>query len=100
MNKTEYRHVVKAESGEAFVEGTRIPVVVVANTLDFGAALDSKVKELCDLYPPGYLTPSKLYSALAYAHDHQVEIQEALARDPPPGFVRDAKGNWVYKKDE
>lgn len=100
MERTAYRHVVVDETGEAFVEGTKICVARIANNLNFGEVLDGKIEELCRNYGPGYLTPAKIYSALAYAHDNREEIMKDLSGSPPPGFKKDEKGNWAYKRDE
>ncbi len=99
LTTTEYKHIVKEASGDVFVEGTRISVAEIVNTLEFGSkASESNIEALVHLYPEGYLTQAKLYSALAYYHDHADQIQKSLRDHPPAEFKKDANGNWIFKK--
>lgn len=72
MQHTAYPHIVKVEGvcrGEAIIEGTRIAVWhLVGYYYKVGMSVAEIVAEW------DYLNPAQIFSALAYYHDNQVEI--------------------------
>lgn len=98
MPTTLYRYIVE-ESGDAFIEGTRISVAEIAVTLEFGARVnESDIERIVKLYPEGYLSPAKIYSALAYFYDNREIVMRTIRDKPDSYFVRDGKGVWVHRK--
>ncbi len=96
--RTEYRYVVTDESGDSFIDGTRISVAQIARALDFGKhAAESDIEKLVNAYPAGYLTRSKVHEALAYFFDHREDVLSHLRPFPPSHAVQDEKGNYVIK---
>jgi uncharacterized protein (DUF433 family) len=71
MCRTSYPHIVKTEGvcgGAAVIQGTRI---AVWHIVDYYYKVGLSVEEI--LADWDYLTPSQVFSALAY-HDHQAHI--------------------------
>ena len=69
---TAYPHIVKVEGvcgGEAIIEDTRI---AVWHLVGYYYKVGMSVEEI--LADWDYLTPSMVFSALAYYHDHKAEI--------------------------
>lgn len=69
---TPYPHIVKVPGvcgGQATIEGTRI---AVWHIVDYFYKVGLSVEEI--LADWDYLTPAQVFSALAYYHDHQEEI--------------------------
>ncbi len=69
---TAYPHIVKVEGvcgGEAIIEDTRI---AVWHVVGYYYKVGMSVEEI--LADWDYLTPSMVFSALAYYHDNKVEI--------------------------
>ena len=70
--RTPYPHIVKIEGvcgGEAIIEGTRISVWhIVGYYYKVGMSVEEILTEW------EYLTPAQVFSALAYYHDNQKEI--------------------------
>lgn len=74
---TAYAHIVKSPGEPARLEShprTRV-AMIVCDHLDRGWSAEEIVAQ----YP--YLTLSEVYSALAYFHDHETEIEAELARE-------------------
>ncbi len=72
MHYIPYPHVVKVLGvcgGEATIEGTRI---AVWHLVDYYYKAGMSVEEI--LAEWNYLTPAQVFSALAYYHDNQEEI--------------------------
>ena len=76
---TSYPHIVKTEGvcdGQATIEGTRIAVWHIVNYYyKSGMAVEEILAEW------DYLTPAQVFSALAYYHDHQTEIDQLRYRN-------------------
>ena len=72
IHRTPYPHIVKIEGvcgGEAIIEGTRIAVWhIVGYYYKVGMSVEEILTEW------DYLTPAQVFSALAYYHDNQEEI--------------------------
>ncbi len=71
-DSTLYPHIVKVQGvcgGEAIIEGTRI---AVWHVVDYYYKVGMSVEEI--LADWDYLTPSQVYSALAYYYDNKEEI--------------------------
>jgi uncharacterized protein (DUF433 family) len=72
IHRTPYPHIVKIEGvcgGEAIIEGTRIAVWhIVGYYYKAGMSVEEILTEW------DYLTPAQVFSALAYYHDNQEEI--------------------------
>lgn len=69
-------HIVLDDRGVAWINGTNTKVVeVVLDKLAHG----SSAEEIHFQHP--HLSIAKIYSALAYYHDHQSELDEHIARD-------------------
>jgi uncharacterized protein (DUF433 family) len=72
IHRTPYPHIVKIEGvcgGEAIIEGTRIAVWhIVGYYYKVGMSIEEILTEWA------YLTPAQVFSALAYYHDNQEEI--------------------------
>lgn len=76
---TAYPHIVKAEGvcgGEAIIEGTRI---AVWHIVGYYYKVGMSVEEI--LADWDYLTPSQLFSALAYYHDNKTEIDRVREKN-------------------
>ena len=74
VQRTEYPHIVRIDGvlgGEAIIEGTRI---AVGHITGYYYKVGMTVEDI--LAEWDYLTPAQLFSALAYYHDHQREIDE------------------------
>jgi len=72
IQRTAYPHIVKIDGvcgGEAIIEGTRI---AVWHVVDFYYKLGMSIEEI--LMDWDYLTPAQVFSAMAYYHDNQEEI--------------------------
>jgi uncharacterized protein (DUF433 family) len=72
MVNTSYPHIVKVEGvcgGAAIIEGTRI---AVWHLVGYYYKVGMTVEEI--LAEWDYLQPAQVFSALAYYHDHQAEI--------------------------
>ena len=70
--RTSYPHIVRIDGvcgGEAIIEGTRIAVWPL---VDYFYKVGISVDEI--LADWDYLTPSQVFSALAYYHDNKEEI--------------------------
>jgi len=69
---TEYPHIVRVEGvlgGQPVIEGTRIAVWhIVGYYYKVGMSVEDILAEWA------YLQPAQVFSALAYYHDHRVEI--------------------------
>ena len=92
--RTEYPHVVRRPGlvgGRACVEGTRLAVWLLASLWRQGATVD----ELLAMYPD--LTPAAVHSALAYAFDHQAEIDAEIAANRPEQVMAELRRdpNWI-----
>lgn len=77
--RTEYPHIIKIEGvagGEAIVEGTRI---AVWNIVGYYYRLGLSIEEIVSDWD--YLEPAQVFSALAYYHDHQAEIELVRGRN-------------------
>jgi uncharacterized protein (DUF433 family) len=75
VHHTPYPHIVKIAGvcgGEAIIEGTRI---AVWHIVDYYYKAGMSVEEI--LADWDYLKPAQLFSALAYYHDNQAEIERA-----------------------
>ncbi len=74
VHRTNYPHIVKIDNvlgGEAIIEGTRIAVWhIVGYYYRVGMAVEDILAEW------NYLTPSQVFSALAYYHDNKAEIDK------------------------
>jgi uncharacterized protein (DUF433 family) len=74
IERTTYPHIVKIAGvcgGAAIIEGTRIAVWhIVGSYYKLGMSVEEISAEW------SYLQPAQLFSALAYYHDHQAEIDE------------------------
>lgn len=74
IQKTEYPHIIKADGvcgGAAIIEGTRIAVWhIVGYYYKVGMSVEEIVADW------DTLTPTQIFSALAYYHDHQTEIDQ------------------------
>ena len=72
IRRTPYPHIVKIEGvcgGEAIIEGKRIAVWhIVGYYYKVGMSVEEILTEW------DYLTPAQVFSALAYYHDNQEEI--------------------------
>jgi uncharacterized protein (DUF433 family) len=71
---TGYPHIVKTEGvcgGAAVIQGTRI---AVWHIVDYYYKVGLSVEEI--LADWDYLTPSQVFSALAYYHDHKAHIDQ------------------------
>ncbi len=96
-NKTGYMYIIE-DRDEIFIEGTRVTVGHIIRSLDFGkksSTLD--IEAIVSMYSPGYLTPAKLYSALAYFYDNKEKVISSLREGVPEGFVLDKKGSYVLR---
>lgn len=75
VTRTLYPHIVKVEGisgGQAILEGTRIAVWhIVGYYYKVGMSVEDILAEW------SYLKPAQVFSALAYYHDHKVEIDAA-----------------------
>ncbi len=74
MTPTAYAHIEAREDGTAYIAGTQTKVLEVA--LD-RLAHHWDADEIRRQHP--HLGLSQIYSALAYYHDHQEEIDRAIA---------------------
>jgi len=75
IQRTAYPHIVKIDGvcgGEAIIEGTRI---AVWHIVGYYYAHGMSVEEITMDWD--YLTPSQVFSALAYYHDNQEEVDRA-----------------------
>lgn len=82
LKKTEHPHIVRVEGvcgGEPIIQGTRIPVWLIAGWMKDGYGPEWVQREI---YP--HLTLAQIYDALSYYHDHPAEIDGALAVNTPP----------------
>lgn len=73
--QTTYRHIVSTPGvcgGKPRIDGRRI---TVQNVVVWHEQMGYSVDEIATLYD---LTLSEIYSALAYYHDHQAEIDESI----------------------
>lgn len=74
VQQTAYPHIVKVDGicgGEAIIEGTRIAVWhMVGYYYKTGMSIEEILAEW------HYLKPAQLFSALAYYHDNQQEIDQ------------------------
>lgn len=73
--QTTYRHIVSTPGvcgGKPRIDGRRI---TVHNVVVWHEQMGYSVDEIATLYD---LTLSEIYSALAYYHDHQAEIDESI----------------------
>ena len=72
IHQTSYPHIVKADGicgGQAVIKGTRIAVWhIVGYYYKVGMSVEDILAEW------GYLKPAQIFSALAYYHDNQQEI--------------------------
>jgi len=72
IHQTLYPHIVKADGicgGQAVIKGTRIAVWhIVGYYYKVGMSVEDILAEW------GYLKPAQIFSALAYYHDNQQEI--------------------------
>jgi len=69
-------HIVVDEHGVAWIDDTNVKVVeVVLDKLAHG----SSPEEMHVQYP--HLSLAQIHSALAYYHDHHVDVEEQIARD-------------------
>ena len=79
IQPTAYPHVVKIDGvcgGQAVIEGTRLAVWhIVDYYYKVGMAVEDIVLDW------DYLTPAQVFSALAYYHDHQLEIDALRERN-------------------
>jgi uncharacterized protein (DUF433 family) len=66
---TTYPHIVQTENGEPVIEGTR---VAVRHIVGYHYRAGLSVEEILRDLP--HLKPAQVFSALAYYHDHQSEI--------------------------
>lgn len=72
--QTDHPHINKVESvcgGQAVIEGTRI---AVWHIIDYYYKAGMSVEEIIAEWD--YLTPSQVFSALAYYHDNKEEVDE------------------------
>jgi uncharacterized protein (DUF433 family) len=79
IQHTPYPHVVKVQGvcgGQATIEGTRI---AVWHIVDYYYKSGMTVEEI--LAEWDYLTPAQVFSALAYYHDNQGEIDQLRHRN-------------------
>ena len=77
--QTVYPHIVKLEGvcgGEATIENTRI---AVWHIVGYYYKVGMSVEEI--LADWDYLTPSQVFSALAYYHDNKDEVDQARDRN-------------------
>lgn len=76
VQTTAYPHIVKIEDvcgGDAIIEGTRIAVWhIVSYYYEVGMLVEEILADW------DYLQPAQVFSALAYYHDNQEEIGQAL----------------------
>ena len=74
VKRTVYPHIVKIDGicgGEAIIEGTRIAVWhLVGYYYKAGLTIEEILAEW------DYLAPNQVFSAFAYYHDHQDEIDQ------------------------
>ncbi len=78
MPKLDYRNIEKDSNrcgGQPVVASTRIRVATILTCYRQGMG----VEEIVQQYPG--LRPADVHDALAYAHDHLDEIEDALAAD-------------------
>jgi uncharacterized protein (DUF433 family) len=79
IHRTPYPHIVKIEGvcgGEAIIEGTRIAVWhIVGYYYKVGMSVEEILTEW------DYLTPAQVFSALAYYHDNQEEINRVCQQN-------------------
>ena len=79
IQHTPYPHIVKVQGvcgGQATIEGTRI---AVWHIVDYYYKSGMTVEEI--LAEWDYLTPAQVFSALAYYHDNQEEIDQLRHRN-------------------
>ena len=100
MTETPYRYIVVDETGDAFVEGTKIPVAQLMLTLEFGKrASESDIERICAMYPKGYLTGEKVRAVLDYFQEDPERVMRYLNPEIPEGFEKDQLGNWVRRNE-
>jgi len=79
VHQTAYPHIVKIDGvcgGQAVIEGTRIAVWhIVGYYYKVGMSVEDILAEW------NYLKPAQVFSALAYYHDNQQEIDEVRERN-------------------
>ena len=74
--KTEHPHIVRVKGvrgGRPVIKSTAIEVALVVKLYKMGESAD----EILSMYP--HLAPAAVYDALSYYHDHQKEIEQAIA---------------------
>lgn len=78
MTKLDYRNIEKDPTrcgGQPVVTNTRVKVATILCCYRQGMGIEEIVQQ----FPP--LKPADVHDALAYAHDHLVEIEADLAAD-------------------
>lgn len=91
IERTDHPHVVKQAGlvgGQPCVDGTRIPVRIIAAYHEAG----SSVEEIRDVYP--HLSASQVHDAISFALDHPEEIAFWDERNSLRGILRD--GGLIY----
>jgi uncharacterized protein (DUF433 family) len=86
-HRTTYSHIVKAEGvcGEqAIIEGTRI---AVWHIVDYYYKAGMSAEDILGEWD--YLTPAQVFSALAYYHDNQDEIDQLRYQNSYEHWLRD-----------
>jgi uncharacterized protein (DUF433 family) len=71
----EYRYITRAPGicgGRPIIKGTRITVRAIVGYYKMGLSIE----EILEGLP--HLTPSQVYDALSYYHDHSAEIEEDI----------------------
>lgn len=72
---TEHPHIERVEGvcgGEPVIEGTRIPVWIIAARMKRGETPE----KILEAYP--WLTEAQVQDAIGYYHDHKEEIEQAI----------------------
>jgi uncharacterized protein (DUF433 family) len=86
IQNTPYPHIVKIDGicgGQAIIEGSRI---AVWHIVEYYYALGMSVEDI--VIDWNYLTPAEVFSALAYYHDNQAEIDTVRQQNTYEHWVK------------
>lgn len=93
LERTAYPHIVKVEGvcgGQAIIEGTRLAVWhLVGYYYKSGMSVEDILAEW------SYLTPAQVFSALAYYHDNQVEIDDIRFQNSYESWVTEPAAHAI-----
>lgn len=86
VQRTPYPHIIKSEGicgGQAIIEGSRIAVWhIVEYYYKLGMSVEDIVMDW------NYLAPAQVFSALAYYHDHQDEVDTVRQQNTYEHWVK------------